>query len=55
MDIQITKLVREQGLAKLMAQTNLDANQINVQGQDSTFETCDMDQCEWYKDVIHYL
>ena len=38
-----------------MAQTNLDANQINVQDQEFTFETCDMDQCDWYKDVIHYL
>lgn len=43
MDIQITKLVRGQGLAKLMAQTNLDTNQINLQNQDSTFGACDMD------------
>lgn len=29
-DIQITRLVRGQGLAKLMAQSNLDFNQINI-------------------------
>ena len=29
-EIQITKLVRGQGLAKLMAQSNIDANQINI-------------------------
>lgn len=47
--------MRGRGLAKLMAQSNLDANQINMQDQEFTFETCDMDQCDWYKDVIHYL
>lgn len=44
-DIQITKLVRGQGLEKLMAQSNLDANQIN---QAKVDYTCDMDDCIWY-------
>ena len=54
-DIQITKLVRGQGLAKLMAQANLDANQINAQDQNLSLSTCDMENCDWYKDIIYYL
>ena len=53
--IQITKLVRGQGLAKLMAQSNLDANQINMVTNDHISNPCDMSHCEWYTNVIHYL
>ena len=54
-EIQITKLVRGQGLAKLMAESNLDANQINMVTEDLKSDLCDMDQCEWYTNVIFYL
>ena len=54
-DIQITKLVRGQGLAKLMAETNLDANQINLTEEENRAYICDMDNCKWYADVIYYL
>ena len=54
-DIHSTKLARDQGLAKLMSQKNLDANQINVEDQNLSLGMCDMDQCDWYKDVIYYL
>ena len=45
-DIQITKLVRGQGLEKLMAQYNLDANQIIFVCQDLKLDTYNMDQYE---------
>lgn len=51
-DVQITKLIRGQGLAKLMAQSNLDANHVNHSEIDYT---CDMDDCVWYQDIIYYL
>jgi hypothetical protein len=54
-DIQITKLVRGQGLAKLMAQSNLDANQINLVYEDLKSNTYDVDHCVWYTNVIYYL
>lgn len=54
-DIQITKLVRGQGLAKLMAESNLEANQINMITEDLNSDLCDMDQCEWYTNIIYYL
>ena len=54
-DIQITKLVRGQGLAKLMTETNLDANQINFIEEENRAYICDMDNCKWYADVIYYL
>ena len=54
-EIQITKLVRGQGLAKVMAQSNLDANKINVITDDFKSESCDINHCEWYSNVIYYL
>ena len=39
-DIQVTKLVRGQGLTKLMAETNLQANRIDDNCRDNI---CDMD------------
>ncbi len=42
-EIYITKLVRGHGLAKLMAQSNLDANQINLVTDDLESGLCDMD------------
>ena len=54
-DIQVTKLVRGQGLAKLMAETNLEANQINQLDVYPRDESCDMDDCGWYQGVIYYL
>ena len=47
-------LVRGQGLAKLMAQSNLDANQINMVTDDLRSDSCDMSHCEWYTKVIYY-
>ena len=38
-----------------MAQSNLDANQINDACEDLKPNTYDMDQCDWYKDIIYYL
>lgn len=48
-------MVRCQGLAKLMAESNLDANQINMVIEDLKSDLCDMDHCEWYTNVIYYL
>ena len=47
--------MRGQGLAKLMDQSNLDANQINLVTDDLKLGLCDMDHCEWYTNVVHYL
>lgn len=55
MDVQITKLVRIQGLENMMAQSNLDANQINLVDVDHQPNTCDKDYYEWYTNVIYYL
>lgn len=52
-DIQSTKLVRDQGLAKLRAQSNLDSIQINVVEEEHRAYICDMDGCEWYGNVIY--
>ena len=38
-----------------MAQSNLDANQINTVIDDFKSDSCDMSHCEWYINVIHYL
>ncbi|XP_059066682.1 receptor-like protein EIX2 [Cryptomeria japonica] len=54
-DIQINKLVRGQGLAKLMAQSNLDANQINIVEEEHRAYVCAIDGCDWYDDIIYYL
>ena len=54
-DIQIKKLVRGLVLAKLMAQSNLVANHINVLEEEQRPYIFDMDYCDWYKDVIGYL
>lgn len=54
-DVQITKLVRGQGLAKMMTQENLDANQINQVEEEQRSYTCDMDLCDWYVNIIYYL
>lgn len=35
-----------------MAQSNLDASQVN---QSKIDYTCDMDDCAWYQDIIYYL
>ena len=42
-DIQITKLVRDQGFAKLMIEENLKANQINQLDDSWREDTCAMD------------
>lgn len=54
-DIHITKLVRGQDLAKLMAETNLEENQINKTSAGIVDETCDMDGTKWYDNIIYYL
>jgi hypothetical protein len=38
-----------------MAQSNLEANQINLQEEENRSLICDMEHSEWYKDVIYYL
>ena len=38
-----------------MAQSNLDANQINMGTYDLRSDSCDMSHCEWYTEVIYYL
>lgn len=38
-----------------MAQSNLDANQLNTVTDDLRFDSCDMSHYEWYANVIHYL
>lgn len=45
-DVQITKLVRGQGLAKLMTQANLDANHIIFVEEEHHPFICDMDHCD---------
>lgn len=54
-DIQITKWVRGQGLAKLMAEKNLEANQINQVEHENVAPICDMQACGWYKRIVEYL
>lgn len=54
-DVQIAKLVRGQGLAKIMAETNLEENYINQLDDGCRSDICDMDTCEWYKNVIFFL
>ena len=53
--IHITKLVRDQGLAKLMIEANLEANQINQFDDSCRDNLCDMDTFDCYRDVIYYL
>lgn len=38
-----------------MDQSNLDGNHINILTDDLRLDLCDMDHCEWYTNVIHYL
>ena len=38
-----------------MAQSNLDANLINMVENDLRLGLCDMDHYEWYTNIIHYL
>lgn len=63
LEIKPTKIIKGQGLAKLMAQLNYDALDINMLDVDLTSEVCS-DQVEvcldfitslWYKDIIHVL
>ena len=42
-------------MAKLMAESNLDANKINVVVDDLRSDLCDMNHCDWYTNVIYYL
>lgn len=44
--------MRGQGLEELVAQSNLDANQINVVEEEHKAYLCAMDGCEWYDNVI---
>ena len=38
-----------------MAEANLDASRINTMIDDLKLGLCDMDHCEWYTNIIHYL
>lgn len=54
MEIQITKLVRGQGQAKLMAEANIQANQIcNVGNEDGIVAS--IEHTPWYTNILHYL
>ena len=52
-DIQITKLVKDQGLAKLMAESNLEARQVNQIDE----EHCEVsiETFPWYVDIVYFL
>lgn len=63
-DIKPTKLVKGQGLAKLMTQSNLDCLDINLNAEISKIseneeELVQIDEkfltSEWYKDVVFFL
>lgn len=47
--------MRGQGLAKLMAGANLEANQVNHVYSEVRTKMCDMDDYDWYHRVIFYL
>lgn len=52
-DLQITKLVRGQGLAKLMAKSNLEATRVNqVELEDVQIS---IERCPWYANIVYYL
>ena len=51
-DVQITKLVRGQGLAKLMAESNLEAVQVHQVDGD---QNVSIERCPWYSDIVYYL
>ncbi|XP_059075423.1 uncharacterized protein LOC131875342 [Cryptomeria japonica] len=53
-DIQITKLVRGTGLAKLMAEENLEVAQINTLF-DSKDIICSLQRTPWYTEIIPFL
>ena len=54
-DIFFNKFVRGQHLARLIAEENLDANQINQLDDDCRNDLCYMNTLDWYKGVIFYL
>jgi hypothetical protein len=66
LDIRPTKLVKDQGLAKLLAETNckdLGVNFINAFLENQQGELSDMSsqaypplaKCSWYRDIILFL
>lgn len=55
MDIQTTKLVRGLGLAKLMAESNLQNVEVNQLGEERVDILKKSMNSEWYKDVVYYL
>ena len=63
LEIKPTKIIKGQGLAKLMTHSNYDALEINMLEDDLTsifgsdqVEVCpDIIASLWYKDIIHVL
>jgi ribonuclease HI len=61
LEIKPTKLIKGQGLAKLMAESNYEAleiNLINEQAESSNREslsTVPLSACSWYKDILWFL
>jgi hypothetical protein len=66
LEIKPTKLVKGQGLARLLAKSNckyLGANFINISSKNQQAELSDKDsqvspplaECTWYKDIIYFL
>jgi hypothetical protein len=61
LEIKPTKLVKGQGLAKLLAESNCKAlgiNFINEQAESSNMgsqSTIPLEACPWYKDILYFL
>lgn len=52
--IQITKLVRGQGLAKLMAELNFEASQLYNAGEEEAM-IASIENTSWYTNIMYYL
>ena len=61
LEIKPTKLIKGQGLAKLLAESNykaLEINFINEQTESSnrgSQSTVPLSSCPWYKDILYFL
>ena len=55
-EIRPTKLVKGQGLAHLMAESNYKALELNVEGSSREIsEYPNIFQFDWYKDIVYFL
>jgi hypothetical protein len=62
LEIKPTKLVKGQGLARLLAKSNCKAmgvNFMNINPKNQQVDIVDVNlnlaECTWYKDIIHFL